>query len=471
MKKVFLSLLAMLLCVAAYSQVPDTVYFTGREQTTNAYVQLSRVTIHNHRFNWTETLIWPDTIAEFVASMGIEDNIANSGLQWSQNRPNPFNGTTDIELMLAEQGTVALEILDVNGRIITEMHGRASLQPGTHQFRINVSAPGIYFLTARQNGRTSTAKLMNNGKGAHNSVEYVGTVETHDCVSLQTKIGILGGIYYYYHGDTMTYIGYTLVDGEEIESEHVVKPLSNSETIILNFTLPQEVDEQACPGVPTVTDYDGNVYNTVQIGNQCWMKENLKTMHYANGDEIPHLDNSSMVDPSFDYPENMVNNVYTYGLLYNWPAVMHGSASSNGNPSGVQGVCPTGWHVPSDAEWQEMEVAVGVPSEDAGTMNAYRGNVAVTLAGGGVNTWMSSTNEGAAGNLNASDRNSTGFSALPAGTVEGMDAGFREMASFWTSTLETDYRGIYRCLHYTQAGVRRYHMEKAMSMSVRCVKD
>lgn len=461
----------MFFTAISFAQIPDTVYFTGKEQTTNAYVQLSRVTIHSHRMNWTETLIWPDTIAEFVAPMGIEDNVANSGLQWSQNRPNPFNGATDIDLTLAEAGPVALEIMDVNGRAIQETTHALSLQPGTHQFRVNVSAPGIYFLTARQNGKSLSVKLVNNGNGAGNSVEYVGTMETTHALSLQTKIGILGGIFSYYHGDTMTYIGYTVVDGEEIESEHIVKPLFGSETIAFNFTLPQEVDEHACPGVPTVTDYDGNVYNTVQIGSQCWMKENLKTMHYANGDEIPHLDNSSMVDPSFDYPENMTNNVYTYGLLYNWPAVMHGSASANGNPSGVQGVCPTGWHVPSDAEWQEMEVAVGVPSEDVGTMNAYRGNVAVTLAGGGVNTWMSSTNEGAAGNLNATDRNSTGFSALPAGTVEGMDAGFREMGIFWTSTLETDYRGIYRCLQYTQAGVRRYHMEKAMSMSVRCVKD
>jgi hypothetical protein len=98
-----------------------------------------------------------------------------------------------------------------------------------------------------------------------------------------------------------------------------------------------------CPGTPTVTDYDGNTYNTVQIGNQCWMKENLNTTRDAGGNNISRYCYS-----------NTNANCENYGGLYTWATLMNGAASSNGNPSGVQGICPTGWHVPSDAEWTEL---------------------------------------------------------------------------------------------------------------------
>ena len=109
---------------------------------------------------------------------------------------------------------------------------------------------------------------------------------------------------------------------------------------------------QPCPNATIVTDYDGNNYSTVLIGTQCWMAENLRTTHYANGVIIPMVNSTygETTDPYCYEPNNNGSNVSTYGYLYNWHAVMHGESSSNANPSGVQGVCPTGWHVPSDAE-------------------------------------------------------------------------------------------------------------------------
>lgn len=107
-----------------------------------------------------------------------------------------------------------------------------------------------------------------------------------------------------------------------------------------------------------VKDIDGNKYDAVKIGNQVWMASNLRTTRYADGTAIPlgEIGTYSFTEPyhyvSGSYgsnEENMVN-VSTYGLLYNWKAVMWNWSSSNTNPSGVQGICPTGWHVPSDAE-------------------------------------------------------------------------------------------------------------------------
>ncbi|MCR4737131.1 MAG: hypothetical protein K5846_03100, partial [Bacteroidales bacterium] len=102
-------------------------------------------------------------------------------------------------------------------------------------------------------------------------------------------------------------------------------------------------DGQSCPNMPTVTDYDGNTYNTVQIGTQCWLKENLRVKHYSDGEEI-----------SITYPNHNINNASEYGCLYNWASTVRGANSVNVSPSGIQGVCPIGWHVPSSDEYNTL---------------------------------------------------------------------------------------------------------------------
>ena len=98
-----------------------------------------------------------------------------------------------------------------------------------------------------------------------------------------------------------------------------------------------------------VKDVDGNTYTAVKIGNQVWMAENLRTTKYADGTEIP-LD--TMEGPSRYYPDGTAASVDKYGYYYNWKAVVNADPDSlQGN---VQGICPNGWHVPSNAEWQEL---------------------------------------------------------------------------------------------------------------------
>ncbi|OFY47846.1 MAG: hypothetical protein A2W85_13690 [Bacteroidetes bacterium GWF2_41_31] len=93
----------------------------------------------------------------------------------------------------------------------------------------------------------------------------------------------------------------------------------------------------------SVTDYDGNTYRTVKIGNQIWMAENLRSTHYSDGSTIQF----------FNY-NNDEANVSVYGRLYTWSAAMNGAASSNANPGNTQGIAPVGWHLPSTAEWQQL---------------------------------------------------------------------------------------------------------------------
>ena len=107
-------------------------------------------------------------------------------VQLSQNTPNPFNGTTEVYLTTAEAGTVTVEIADINGRMVVGTNNY-SPQPGVHQFRIALATPGTYVLTARQNGQTSSIKMICNGGGNGNSIDYIGTVETRLIASPQSS--------------------------------------------------------------------------------------------------------------------------------------------------------------------------------------------------------------------------------------------------------------------------------------------
>lgn len=109
-----------------------------------------------------------------------------------------------------------------------------------------------------------------------------------------------------------------------------------------------------------VTDQDGNKYNTIKIGNQIWMSENLKTTTYRNGDAIPNItDPTAWYNLSTaaycDYDNNPANSA-TYGKLYNWHAVHSGQ------------LCPTGWHIPSEAEWNILEAFLGEESLAGGKL-------------------------------------------------------------------------------------------------------
>ena len=167
----------------------------------------------------------------------------------------------------------------------------------------------------------------------------------------------------------------------------------------------------SCPH--SVTDVDGNVYNTVQIGSQCWMKENLRTTRYADETEIPVGSTTSYTEP-YRYAPNYDDSIVPfYGYLYNWAAVMHGAASSDDNPSGVQGICPDGWHVPSDAEWTQLTDYVSRQSENVCIDTIGGSYIAKALASNtGWNNYSYST---CAVGYNRSSNNATGFGALPAG--------------------------------------------------------
>ncbi len=220
----------------------------------------------------------------------------------------------------------------------------------------------------------------------------------------------------------------------------------------------------------TLTDYDGNVYNTVAIGTQCWMKENLKTTHYSDGWPIDYAYEVTN-EPSYYYPcsnnASGTNNVAEFGLLYNRPAVMRNDAStSNAVPSGVQGICPIGWHVPSYAEWTQLTQYLTLQNQYLCDNNTNA--IAKSLAAS--SGWSNSDCNCCVGN-NQSANNATGFNALPAGFYWGNSVGqCGQRASFWTCSW--GYWNFQYCrLSYDDNKLSAEYTDEKTGLSVRCLRD
>ena len=213
-------------------------------------------------------------------------------------------------------------------------------------------------------------------------------------------------------------------------------------------------------GTGTVTDIDGNVYQTLVIGNQEWIIENLKVTHYRNGDPIPHVtDNSTWVGLStgaYCVYANTPANADTYGNLYNWYAV-----------SDPRELAPDGWHVPTDEEIMELEMYLGM-SESAANSIGWRGTNEGSKLAGGYDLWQS-------GSLrNDPEFGTSGFSFLPGGYRSGNYGSFYDLGNygdFWSATEYNTYYAWRRTLGYYYAEVYRNGGDKRNGYSVRCIRD
>lgn len=189
----------------------------------------------------------------------------------------------------------------------------------------------------------------------------------------------------------------------------------------------------SCPGTPTVTDYDGNTYATVQIGTQCWMKENLRVKHYADGTDIPLGSSTSTTVAYRYYPGNADTNELFYGILYNWAAMIRGEQATDSVPSGIQGVCPNGWHTPSKAEFTILTDYLSDNEEYICGLN--QNYIAKAMAD--TTGWhtFNATGYPCSIGQDKSTNNASGFSARGAGArTQNAFSSFTTYAYFWTTT-------------------------------------
>lgn len=209
------------------------------------------------------------------------------------------------------------------------------------------------------------------------------------------------------------------------------------------------------PPSGTYTDNrDGNVYNWIEIGNQIWMTENLAYLPY-----VTLYINNSFTEPSYyvyDYLDTILSeakathNYQTYGVMYNWVA--------------ARDACPTGWHIPSDEEWKDLEIYLGMTQNDAdswefGARGTDEGYKLKAITG-----WEDLGN----------GSNESGFTALPGGFLYSGDMSFTSKGSqgYWWSSTKYDDKGLwFRKLASGSSGITRWPAWGNNGISVRCIKN
>lgn len=239
----------------------------------------------------------------------------------------------------------------------------------------------------------------------------------------------------------------------ELDIDHINNIINNSSDVYLEALLKLELKRRTKSELPdgvdnseTVTDIDGNVYKTVQIGNQTWMAENLKVSRYRSGDLIPNVQddedwNNLKNDACCNY-ENNPDFDSEYGKLYNWLTVVD-----------KRGLSPIGWHIPSDNEWQQLIDYLDGKDFSGGTLKET-----------GTSHWKDSNELGT---------NESGFSALPGGyrLFEGTFCFLRHSGNWWSSTEFTSTSALCMSLYYGSSRTIRGKENKYCGFSVRCLRD
>lgn len=353
--------------------------------------------------------------------------------------PNPAKEYCTVKFEAPRSDFIAIEVSDILGKKI--LQESKYFEKGTHLLQISGLGSGVYNLNVKSSGFNYTGKIVSQSNRGSAQINYIGQT---DKISSLTRLKSENAEVQmqYDSGDRLTLTG---ISGNY--STVVVDIPTESKTISFNFI--------------SCADKDGNNYTIVETGTQTWMAENLKTTHFADGVEITLVENNTSwgdltpTSIAYCYYDNSSSYKNTYGGIYTWNAAMNGAVSSGNNPSGVQGVCPVGWHLPGDAEWTELVDYFGGVSVAGGKMKEV-----------GATLW-DSPNTGAT--------NESGFSALPGGyrNTNGNFLSMGNSAWFWSATRDNSGLGLPICygLIYNLADVERSLYNRSGGFSVRCVKD
>jgi uncharacterized protein (TIGR02145 family) len=231
-------------------------------------------------------------------------------------------------------------------------------------------------------------------------------------------------------------------------------------------------------GLVTVSDYEGNVYSTVKIGDQIWTAENIRSTRYSDGTPIPNVtDNSewsslTLTESAYCWYDNdSASYALEFGALYNYEATVNGDYSEEN----VQGVCPDGWHIPSYEEWNALGLYLGNNGYNYdGTISNNGQKVAKSLAS--TLGWTNSDVFGNVGNDQASN-NSTGFNAKPAGFRDNNNGVFYHMGTLTGIAASRAYDETTRSVRKLNSNYASLHSaniyssSKGHGYSVRCIKD
>lgn len=351
--------------------------------------------------------------------------------------PNPAYDNVTANFFAPASGSVSIAIYDVSGKIL--LHRIFNLPVGMHSFDIVGLSCGIYLIQVKSENYNYSGKAVSRteqNKSLH--INYLGGSKDPDALP-QLKNNFDEPVMLFNEGDRLKF---TAISGNY---RTVVTDIpATDKTIFFNFM--------------DCTDGDGNHYPVVEIGNQTWMAENLKTTKYNDAQNVSlqvdgNLWATLLKMPLYCWYQNDKVNKNISGALYNWFAV-------NTNK-----LCPSGWHVPSDEEWKLLEKNIGLTSEQSDATGWRGTHEANKLKETGTNHWEANENA----------TNETGFTARAGGYRNGTNGTFTNMnisGDWWTSTetAKNSELAWYRGIASNSDQIDRTAYAKRMGCSVRCTK-
>lgn len=449
--KTLISVLLLGLTQSAFGQ-NATMELTFTAEDNGQNIPLNSILIENLTQGGDTTLYSPDSVLvlDFLTSINDLEMIGNNFLFISQNYPNPFRGKTEVDLLLPEKEHVKIIVRDILGGELAQYEN--TLNHGRHSFTFYSGSQKYYLLTVTGEQSSKTIKMLNadinSAYAGRCKIVYNGYEDNMIANKSQSEINSLG----FELGDELKYTCYS-----DIGERTITDSPSGDQTYIFQFA-----NGEPCPGMPTITDIDDNTYNTVLIGSQCWMAENLKTTTYQNEVPIPIVTNyydwSNLTTGAYAWYDNNISWKDPYGALYNWFTTID-----------TNGLCPTGWHVPTNDEWTVLTDFIGGTSNPFGDeLKSCR--MVNSPLGGGCNTSQHPRWDEHNTYYGTDDY---GFSGLPGG-YRYFDGFFHNIGGdglWWSSTASSSTNAWDRDLDYDTGFVGMGSYPKRAGFSIRCVQD
>jgi len=448
--KILLSILALGLIVSAFGQKP-TMELTFTAKNNGQYVPLDSIFIENLTQGGDTILYAPDTVLvlDYVTSIGNKETIEENTFSVSQNYPNPYKGKTEVNLYLPEKEHIRITVLNILGRELAQYEN--TLNRGNHSFAFYSGNEKYYLLTVTGKQTRKTIKMLNakNNTSYREKCRIVYNKYEDNVIGYKSQKAINN--FGFSLGDKLKYTVYS-----DIGERTIIDSPTSSQTYTFDYA------GNPCSDMPTVTDIDGNTYNTVQMGTQCWMAENLKTTTYQDGTPIPNVTDAGswgvLTTGAYVWFDNDSSWRDLYGGLYNWYATVD-----------AHGLCPTGWHVPTHEEWTVLTDFIGGTGTPHGNELKSCRQVNSPL-GGGCNTtehprWDEHNTHHGTDNY--------WFSGLPGG-YRGNNGAYNNIGNFslwWSATQMLSVSALDRFVIYSSGGIGTEEVMKATGLSVRCLKD